>query len=196
MLAVCSFFACVALVFRATVVQAALNTTSISSAGCVDAADFNTCISQADSNALTCENAANGDKLTLYGCGIAFYEQEINCYLASCWNKVRNASKRCWLLPTLKSPRCIRANIKRLPSNSNRYLLRMWTYRFFHPLAIPPADAHAISDCCSNPNPSSSKTGLLYVTLAPWAVQMPLFVLAARLVAPCPGMFTILILSE
>ena len=70
----------------------ALNANAISSVSCVDPADFNTCVSKVDDAASTCENYANGDKLVLYGCGIAFYEGEINCYLASCWNKVRNAS--------------------------------------------------------------------------------------------------------
>lgn len=67
---------------------------NLSSAGCHDVDSYNTCTMAAATEIQTCNTAAEtaGSEQALMACGCVYYIEMMNCYMASCWNRVS------WLL--------------------------------------------------------------------------------------------------
>lgn len=81
------------LLFASTVLAQA-GTYNLTSTGCQDVDSYNTCTLAAASRVQTCEDAARAaqSEIALLACGCVYYIDMMNCYMASCWNKVRVAT--------------------------------------------------------------------------------------------------------
>lgn len=80
-----------ALVFTISVTAQNTNKT-LTSTGCQDANSFTTCSETAAGKGQVCQSAAVAadSALDLAACGCVYYIEMMNCYMASCWNRVSN----------------------------------------------------------------------------------------------------------
>jgi hypothetical protein len=79
----------VAVALSLTTLAVAQSATVVSAVGCEDARNFATCIQNAQSLQDLCLQNAGVGNSEIVICGTNKLASEINCYLTSCWNKVR-----------------------------------------------------------------------------------------------------------
>lgn len=73
-----------------SVVRAQSTAFNLTSTGCHDVDSYETCTISAAADVETCNDAARaaGSELALLACGCVYYIEMMNCYMASCWNRV------------------------------------------------------------------------------------------------------------
>lgn len=93
----------------ATFANAQGSTVNLTSTGCYDVDLYNTCTMAAATNIETCNASAEsaGSERALVACGCVHYIEMMNCYMASCWNRVS------WLLSEKSACRASRIKSQR-----------------------------------------------------------------------------------
>ncbi|CAH0055297.1 unnamed protein product [Clonostachys solani] len=83
----------------------AATTTNLTTTGCVDTSGLQKCLDKVASTAQTClDNARkDGSQVETLACGCVFYTDNINCYAASCWNRVYECEYQEYVYEYLKS---------------------------------------------------------------------------------------------
>ena len=66
----------------------AANTTTISTDGCVRPDTFATCLQSAQDATNLCVQQSFGNGDATIACGIGLYENQLDCFISDCWNKV------------------------------------------------------------------------------------------------------------
>lgn len=99
----------------------AATTTSLTTTGCVDASGLQRCLENVASTAQTClDNARKaGNQAETIACGCVYYTDNVNCYAASCWNRVYEYEYQKYVYECLKNCETAKLPLPYFPAPDN-----------------------------------------------------------------------------
>jgi hypothetical protein len=99
----------------------AATTTNLTTTGCVDASGLQKCLDNVASTAQTClDNARKaGSQAETIACGCVYYTDNVNCYAASCWNRVYECEYQKYVYEYLKNCETAKLPLPYFPAPDN-----------------------------------------------------------------------------